>query len=77
MNSITQSATSSTQILDIDLRRNERLRVGRTSDELRQYVDKIFPTSLTPEEKNDLIQKAMTTEPSFTHLEELIFELYH
>ena len=76
MNSNTQSATS-TQILDIDLRRNERLRVGRTSDELRQYVDKMFPTSLTPEEKNDLIQKAMTTEPSFTHLEELIFELYH
>ena len=76
MSSNTQSATS-TQILDIDLRRNERLRVGRTSDELRQYVDKMFPTSLTPEEKNDLIQKAMTTEPSFTHLEELIFELYH
>ena len=76
MNSNIQSATS-TQILDIDLRRNERLRVGRTSYELRQYVDKIFPTSLTPEEKNDLIQKAMTTESSFTHLEELIFELYH
>ena len=76
MKSITQSATS-TQILDIDLRRNERLRVGRNAFELRQYVDKIFPTLLTPEEKSDLVQKAMTTEPSFTHLEELIFELYH
>jgi hypothetical protein len=59
------------------LRRNDRLRVGRTSDELRQYADELFPTLLTPEEKSDLVQKAMTTEPSFTHLEELIFELYH
>jgi len=72
MKSDTQATTSS-----IDLRRNERLRVGRTSDELRQYADELFPTLLTPEEKSDLVQKAMTTEPSFTHLEELIFELYH
>ena len=72
MKSNTESTTSS-----IDLRRNERLRVGRTSDELRQYADKLFPILLTPEEKSDLVQKAMTTEPSFTHLEELIFKLYH
>jgi len=71
MKSNTQSTTS------IELRRNDRLRVGRTSDELRQYADELFPTLLTPEEKSDLVQKAMTTEPSFTHLEELIFELYH
>ena len=77
MKSITQSATSSSQILDIDLRRNERLRVGRNVSELRQYVEEKFPNLLTPEEKSDLVQKAMTTEPSFTHLEELIFELYH
>ena len=74
MKSNTQSTN---QIIDIELRRNERLRVGRTSDELRQYIDEFFPTVLTPEEKSDLVQKAMTTEPSFTHLEELIFELYH
>lgn len=77
MKSITQSATSSSQILDIDLRRNERLRVGRNVSELRQYVEEKFPNLLTPEEKSDLVQKAMTTETSFTHLEELIFELYH
>lgn len=69
--------SNTNQILDIDLRRNKRLRVGRTSDELRRYVDELFPTVLTPEEKSDLIQKAMTTEPSFTNLEKLIFELYH
>ncbi len=69
--------SNTSQILDIDLRRNERLRVGRASDELRKYVDELFPTLLTHEEKSDLVQKAMTTEPSFTHLEELIFELYH
>lgn len=72
MKSNTESTTSS-----IELKRNERLRVGRTSDELRRYVDELFPTVLTPEEKSDLIQKAMTTEPSFTNLEQLIFELYH
>jgi hypothetical protein len=72
MKSNTESTTSS-----IELRRNERLRVGRTSDELRRYVDDLFSTVLTPEEKSDLIQKAMTTEPSFTNLEQLIFELYH
>ena len=75
MKSFTQSVTS--QFLDIDLRRNERLRVGRNVSELRQYVEEKFPNLLTPEEKSDLVQKAMTTETSFTHLEELIFELYH
>ena len=71
------NAQSTNQILDIELRRNERLRVGRTSHELRQYIDEFFPTVLTPEERSDLVQKAMTSERSFTHLEELIFELYH
>jgi hypothetical protein len=72
MKSNTQSTSSSSQIID----RNESFYVGSTSDVLRQYVDKIFPTLLTFEEKSDLVQKAMTTEPSFIHLEDLIFELY-
>lgn len=75
MNSITKSATS-TQIIDINSRRNERLRIGRTADELREYLDKFFD-SLTPDNKNDLVQTVMTTESSFTHLEEMVFKLYH
>ena len=67
MNSITS------QILD---KRNERLRVGRTADELREYLDKFF-NSLAPDNKNELVQTVMTTESSFTHLEEMVFKLYH
>lgn len=76
MNSITQSATAS-QVLDIDSRRNERLRIGRTANELHEYLEKFFPTSLTPDNKSELVQIVMTTESSFTHLEEMIFKLYH
>jgi hypothetical protein len=72
MKSNTESTSSS-----IELRRNERLRVGRTSDELRKYVDEFFPTVLNSEQRSDLVQIAMTTESSFTNLEQLIFELYH
>lgn len=74
MNSIEQSTTAS-QVLDG--RRNERLRIGRTADELREYLDKFFPTSLTPDNKKELVQKVMTTESSFTCLEEMVFKLYH
>jgi len=73
MNSITQSATTS-QVLD---RRNERLRIGRTADELHEYLDTFFPTSLTPDNKRELVQTVMMTESSYTHLEEMIFKLYH
>ena len=68
MNSITS------QILNVDSRRNERLRVGRTADELREYLDKFF-NSLTPDNKNELVQTEMMTESSFTHLEEMVFKL--
>jgi hypothetical protein len=73
MNSITQFATAS-QVLDG--RRNERLRIGRTADELREYLDKFF-TSLTPDNKSELVQIVTTRESSFTHLEEMVFKLYH
>ena len=75
MKSFTQSVTS--QVLDIDLRKNERLRIGRTPDELRQYADSLFPTLLTPDEKSKLVQTVMRTESSFTHLEEIVLKLYH
>ena len=73
MNSIEQSTTTS-QVLDG--RRNERLRIGRTSDELHEYLDKFFP-SLTRDNKRDLVQTVMKRESSFTHLEEMVFKLYH
>ena len=73
MNSIEQSTTTS-QVLDG--RRNERLRIGRTSDELHEYLDKFFP-SLTPDNKSELVQIVTTRESSFTHLEEMVFKLYH
>jgi hypothetical protein len=55
----------------------ERLRTGRTAYELRQYVDKLFPILLTPDNKSELVETVMKTESSFTHLEEMIFKLYH
>jgi hypothetical protein len=55
----------------------ERLFIGRSADELRQYVDKFFPTVLTPDNKSELVEMVMKTESSFTHLEEMIFKLYH
>jgi hypothetical protein len=68
------SITTESQVLD---RRNERLRIGRTADELHEYLDTFFPTSLTPDNKRELVQTVMTTESSYTHLEEMIFKLYH
>jgi hypothetical protein len=66
----------SNQILDFESRRNERLRLGRTADDLLEYLDKFFP-SLTPDNKRDLVTKVMKRESSFTHLEEMVFKLYH
>ena len=37
----------SNQILDFESRRKERLRLGRTADELLEYLDKFFPSLLT------------------------------
>jgi len=68
------SITTTSQVLD---KRNERLRIGRTANELREYLDKFVSTSLTPDNKRELIQTVMTTESSFTHLEEMVFKLYH
>jgi hypothetical protein len=58
-------------------RREERLRKGRTSDELREYLDNFVTTSLSAEQKNELVKLTIKSESSFTHLEELVFNLYH
>lgn len=58
-------------------RQEERLRKGRGSDELREYLDNLYPTVLSAEEKNELVQLSIKSESSFTHLEELVFNLYH
>jgi hypothetical protein len=55
----------------------ERLQIERTADELRQYLDKLYPTLLTPDQKSEVIKSTMSSESSFTHLEQLVFELYH
>ena len=58
-------------------RQEERLRKGRGLDELREYLDILYPTVLSVEEKNELVQLTIKSESSFTHLEELVFNLYH
>jgi len=55
----------------------ERLRKGRGSDELRKYLDNFYPTVLSAEQRNELVQLTIKSESSFTHLEELVFNLYH
>lgn len=55
----------------------ERLQKGRTVQELRKYVDDLYPTILSSEEKNKVVEAARRSECSFTQLEELIFEYYH
>ena len=60
-----------------EMRRNERLQIERTADELRQYLDKLYPTLLTPDQKSEVIKATMSSESSFTHLEELVFKIYH
>lgn len=55
----------------------ERLHKGRTVQELRKYVDDLFPTGLSSEEKNKVVEAATRTDCSFTRLEELVFEYYH
>ena len=58
-------------------RQEERLRKGRGLDELREYLDILYPTVLSVEEKNELVQLTIKSESSFTHLEERVFNLYH
>jgi len=58
-------------------RQEERLRKGRGLDELREYLDILYPTVLSVEEKNELVQLTIKSESSFTHLEELVFNLHH
>jgi hypothetical protein len=50
---------------------------GRTLDELREYLDNFVNTSLSAEQKNELVQLTINSESSFTHLEELFFKLHH
>ena len=55
----------------------ERLQNGRTVQELCKYVDDLFPTILSSEEKNKVVEAATRSECSFTRIEELVFEYYH
>jgi hypothetical protein len=55
----------------------ERLQKGRTVQELHKYVDDLYPTIFSSEEKNKVVEAATKSECSFTRLEELIFEYYH
>jgi len=55
----------------------ERLQNNRTVQELRKYVDDLYPTMLCSEEKNKVVEAARRSECSFTRLEELVFEYYH
>jgi len=55
----------------------ERLQKNRTVQELCKYIDELYPTILSSEEKNKVVQAATLSESSFTRLEELVFEYYH
>lgn len=55
----------------------ERLQNRRTVQELCKYVDDLFPTVLSSEEKNKVVEAATRSECSFTRIEELVFEYYH
>ena len=55
----------------------ERLQKNRTVQELRKYVDDLYPTILSSEQKNKVVEAATLSESSFTRLEELVFEYYH
>jgi hypothetical protein len=71
------SAEQKNELVQREERREERLRKGRTLDELREYLDNFVNTSLSAEQKNELVQLTINSESSFTHLEELVFNLYH
>ena len=55
----------------------ERLQKNRTVQELCKYVDDLFQTALSSEEKNKVVEAATRSECSFTRIEELVFEYYH
>ncbi len=62
---------------ELELRRVERLRTGRTAKELRQHLEDAYPNLLTPCEKNKLIRDTLGTESSFTRLQELFLQFHH
>ena len=55
----------------------ERLQKNRTVQELCKYVDDLFPTILSSEEKNKVVEATTRSECSFTRIEQLVFEYYH
>lgn len=55
----------------------ERLQKNRTVQELCKYIDELYPTILSSEEKNKVVEDATKSECSFTRLEELVFKYYH
>ena len=65
---------------ELMLRRSERLRTGRTAEELRQHLDDAYPTYsalLSPYEKNELVRETLRTEASFTRLQEIFLRFHH
>ena len=64
-------------VLNIEESRHNRLRIGRTFSELSQYLDNLYPTALTPVQKNEVIQATIKSESSFTRIEELVLQFYH
>lgn len=62
---------------DLELRRGERLRTGRTAKELRQHLEDAYPNLLTTCEKNNLIRETLRSESSFTRLQELFLQFHH
>lgn len=62
------------------MRRSERLRTGRTAEELRQHLDDAYPTYsalLSPDEKNELIRETLRSEASFMRLQEIFLRFHH
>jgi hypothetical protein len=68
---------NSINVLNIEESRQNRLRIGRTFSELCQYIDELYPTVLTPAQKNKVIQATINSESSFTRIEELVLQFYH
>ena len=57
--------------------RKERLLTGRTSEELYKHLEEQYPTLLTVDEKNNLVSNTMSSQSSFTRLQELFFYFHH
>lgn len=65
---------------ELMMRRSERLRTGRTAEELRQHLDDAYPTYsalLSPDEKNELIRETLRSEASFMRLQEIFLRFHH